>query len=299
MNSLPPLNSLKAFEAAARHLSFSKAAAELNVTPAAISQQIKLLERFLDVLLFKRKNRQIILTKSGKRLLPSLSEGFNLITAAVNSIQNYHEDEPLTITAPPAFVSKWLIPKLNGFNQRHPKINVRIDSSKRLIDFDTETVDVGIRFSYDEDNTLDSTHLFSLDVIAVCSPTLIKQKHPLNKASELANYTLLNYAERYKDDTWPDWEMWLSTMGIKGVDASHAILFNQKEMVLQAAIEGQGIALTTSIVAENDIRSGRLIQPFNFSMPIQFSYFLVTSHQKSKLKKVKLFKQWIIEQAQV
>lgn len=297
MKSLPPLNSLKAFESAARHLSFSKAASELNVTPGAISQQIKLLENFLSISLFKRKNRQIILTEQGQMLLPTLSEAFGLLNKAINSVQTYDEDEPLTITAPPAFISKWLIPKLNDFNKRHPKIDVRIDSSKRLIDFDNESVDVGIRFSFEQDTTLDSSHLFSLDVIAVCSPELIKQGKGLSHPSDIIHHTLLNYRDAVENNTFPDWDMWLSTMELESTNTSHAILFNQTDMMLQAAIEGQGIALSSSIIAENDINSGRLIQLFKLSMPIHFSYFLVTSFEKAKLKKVKIFKKWILEQA--
>lgn len=297
MRSLPPLNSLRAFESAARHLSFSKAASELNVTPGAVSQQIKLLEDFLSINLFHRKNRQILLTQSGQLLLPKLNEGFDLIAKAVHSIQSKDEDTPLTITAPPAFISKWLIPKLSSFNQQHPSIDVRIDSSKRLIDFDNEDVDVGIRFSQEKDTSLDSTHLLSFNIIAVCSPELLKQGHGLHNPSDLNHYTLLNYNGGNKENSWPDWEMWLSAMQINNIDQSHSIVFNQTEMMLQAAIEGQGVALSSTIFAENDIQAGRLVQPFKLSMPISFSYYLVTSTQKSKLKKVNTFKKWIIEQA--
>lgn len=297
MKSLPPLNSLRAFEAAARHMSFSKAANELNVTPGAISQQIKLLESFLSLTLFRRLNRQILLTESGQILLPKLSEAFDMLGNAIQSINTYDENEPLTITAPPAFISKWLIPKLCDFNQIHPEIDVRIDSSTRVIDFEHEKMDVGIRFSLEQDKSLDSSHLLSLEVIAVCSPDLVNNEPALHQPSDLVHHTLLNYGGPMEDNTWPDWTMWLSTMEIEGVDPSHAILFNQSEMMLQAAIEGQGVALTSSVVAENDIQTGRLVQPFKHSMPIHFSYFLVSSHQNAKLKRVKAFKNWILGRA--
>ena len=146
MIRLPPLNSLRAFESAGRHLSFSKAAHELNVTPGAISQQIRALEDFLDTPLFKRRNRLIVLTDEGQLCLPLVSEGFTNLTEAVEAVRRHRSDEPLTITSAPSFISKWLIPRLDKFKSRHPGIDVRIDASSRLVDFVHENIDVGIRF---------------------------------------------------------------------------------------------------------------------------------------------------------
>ena len=297
MKSLPPLNAVKAFEAAARFLSFTKAAQELNVTPGAVSQQIKLLEDYLDVHLFKRLNRQIVLTEAGQIFLPKLNQAFRLISESVEAVNSHHQDEPLTISAPPSFVAKWLIPRLSQFNKVHPEIDVRIDSSTRLVDFDQENIDVAIRFSQHEDTSLVSTHLMSLEIIPVCSPSLINTGEGLYKPEDLKHQTLLHYESGRNEQNWPEWPMWLATMGIKDVDSTRGIYFNQKDMLTQAAIESQGVALVATIIAENDINQGRLVQPFSMTMPIHFSYYLVSSSQKSRRSKVQAFKQWIVKES--
>jgi len=297
MKSLPPLNAVKAFEAAARHLSFTKAALELNVTPGAVSQQIKLLEDYLDVHLFKRLNRQIVLTEAGQIFLPKLNQAFRLITESVEAVHSQHQDEPLTISAPPSFVAKWLIPRLSLFNKVHPEIDVRIDSSTRLVDFEQENIDVAIRFSQHQDTSLVSTHLMSLEIIPVCSPALINAGKGLHQSADLKHQTLLHFESGRNEQNWPEWPMWLATMGIKDVDSTRGIYFNQKDMLIQAAIESQGVALVATIIAENDINQGRLVQPFALTMPIHFSYYLVTSAQKSRRPKVQAFKQWIVKES--
>ncbi len=296
MKSLPPLNALRAFEAAARHLSFSLAARELHVTPGAISQQIKGLEQYLDMPLFKRMNRMITLTEAGLTLQPELNRAFRLMQQGVEAIKIQQEQTPLMITAPPSFVAKWLIPRLTDFNQQHPDIDVRIDSSTRLVDFEQENIDVGIRFSLTDDPQLDSTHLMSLDVIPVCSPQLLSTQPGLVTPQDLKHQTLLHYDIGMRGQSWPDWEMWLKTMDIEGVDTAHGIYFNQPDMLIQAAIEGQGVALVATVFADTDIRNGRLVQPFDLKMPIHFSYYLVSSRINAHKKKVQAFKQWIVAQ---
>ena len=197
MNRLPPLKSLQAFEAAGRHLSFTEAAQELNVTPGAISQQIRLLEEFLEIKLFKRMNRVIVLTDAGQLFLPTISAGFEQFSEAVSLLQRTRSDGPLTITSAPSFVSKWLIPRLARFKALHPHIDVRIDTSHRLVDFKHEDIDVGIRFGNGVYPELDTVFLFSFDLIPVCSPELMSQGNGLKKISDLKNFTLLhsNYDE--------------------------------------------------------------------------------------------------------
>lgn len=296
MKSLPPLNALRAFETAARHLSFSKGAEELNVTPGAISQQIKLLEDYLDIRLFIRLNRQIVLTEAGQILLPKLVQAFKTMTEAVESVHSYDKNEPLTISAPPSFVAKWLIPRLNLFNKIHPEIDVRIDSSTRLVDFEHENIDIGIRFSQQKDPALDSTHLMSLEVIPVCSPELVTQGRGLRKPADLKHQTLLHYEVGKDEQSWPDWTMWLATMQIDNIDTSRGISFNQPDMLIQAAIESQGIALVATVFTEKDIQQGRLVRAFDLTMPIRFSYYLVTSLHKARRKKVLAFKKWIMKE---
>ena len=293
---LPPLNSLRAFECAARHLSISLAATELNVTPAAISQQIKLLEQVLKTQLFIRLNRQITLTEAGKLLAPLLADAFQQMQNAIEVLHAHQQEQPLTISAPHTFVAKWLIPRLDDFYQQHPEISVRIDASTRLVDFNHENIDIGIRFSTQQDPSLVSTHLMSLQVIPVCSPAYLRQHQILQSPADLNHQTLLHYDNKSDEPTWPDWNMWLTTMGYPETSTRSGIYFAQPEMIIQAAIEGQGIALVATIFAEKDISEGRLVQPFGMTMPIDFSYYLVTTNSRTNLPRVIAFRQWLLQQ---
>ncbi|MCH8105450.1 MAG: transcriptional regulator GcvA [Proteobacteria bacterium] len=297
MALLPPLNSLRAFESAGRHLSFSKAALELSVTTGAISQQIRTLEEFLDIKLFKRRSRSIVLTEPGQIFLPLLSEGFTRITEAVDTVRRSQRDGPLTISAAPSFTSRWLIPRLCKFQARHPEIDVRIDASSRLVDFVREDIDVGIRFGTGEFEGLDPIYLFSFDLIAVCSPDLIRGSNGLLDISDIADYTLLHNEDANTGDSWPDWGMWLATAGIDDIDASRGIFFNQGEMIINAAIEGQGIALVGNVLAAGEIEAGRLVQLFETKLPVRLSFHLVTSRQKARSTKVTAFREWILEES--
>ena len=297
MALLPPLNSLRAFEAVGRHLSFSKAANELNVTPGAVSQQVRGLEEFLEIRLFKRRNRSIVLTDSGQIFLPLLSDGFSRIVGAVDSVRRSQGDEPLTITAAPSFTSKWLIPRLCKFQALHPEIDVRIDASSRLVDFVREDIDVGIRFGTGEVEDLDSVYLFSFDLIPVCSPDLKHEGKALQDLSDIRYHTLLHSQDTDFDPSFPDWAMWLATAGVDDVDASRGIFFSQGEMVIEAAIEGQGIALAASVMAAGAIESGRLVQPFETRLPVRLSFHLITTRQKSRSSKIGVFRQWILDES--
>ena len=297
MNKLPPLKSLQAFEAAGRHLSFSTAAQELNVTPGAISQQIRMLEEFLEIKLFKRMNRMIILTDAGQLFLPLISAGFDQFSEAVGQLQRTRSDGPLTITSAPSFVSKWLIPRLARFKTLHPKIDVRIDTSDRLVDFMHEDIDVGIRFGNGVYPELETVFLFSFDLIPVCSPALMNQGGGLKKVSDLKNFTLLHNNYDELDDGWPDWAMWLKVVEAEDVDSSHGIFFNQSDLLFQAAMEGQGVALLASVMADPEIAAGNLVQPFSARLPVKLNYHLVTSPRKARIPKVAAFRQWILEES--
>lgn len=297
MKRLPPLKSLQAFEAAGRHLSFTEAARELNVTPGAISQQIRQLEEFLEIRLFKRMNRQIVLTDAGQLFLPLISNGFEQFGEAVDLVRQQSSGGPLTITSAPSFVSKWLIPRLNRFKTRHPDIDVRIDTSDRLVDFVHEDIDVGIRFGDGEFPELETVYLFSFDLIPVCSPKLLEQGGGLNKVSDLKNYTLLHSQFDNYDPGWPDWAMWLKVVCAEEIDPSRGIYFNQTDIMFQAALDGQGVALVASVMAEAEIAAGRLVQPFAQRLPVKMNYHLVTTPQKARVPKVAAFRDWIVEES--
>ena len=297
MNRLPPLKSLQAFGAAGRHLSFTEAARELNVTPGASSQQIRLLEESLEIKLFKRMNRLIVLTDAGQLFLPMISAGFEQFSEAVNLVRQKRSDGPLTITSAPSFVSKWLIPRLARFKSLHPNIDVRIDTSDRLVDFQHEDIDVGIRFGDGVYPELDTVFLFSFDLIPVCSPELIRKGKGLKKVSDLKNYTLLHSNYDELDPGWPDWAMWLRVVDAEGVDSDHGIYFNQSDLLFQAAMEGQGVALLASVMAEPEIAAGRLVQPFTARLPVKLNYHLVTTPHKAGIEKVAAFREWVLAES--
>ncbi len=297
MIKLPPLKSLHAFEAAGRHLSFTEAARELNVTPGAISQQIRILEEFLEIKLFKRMNRAIVLTEAGQIFLPMISAGFEQIIEAVTQVRQKLNDGPLTITSAPSFVSKWLIPRLASFKTQYPHIDVRIDTSDRLVDFTHEDIDVGIRFGNGEYPELETLFLFSFDLIPVCSPALLKQGGGLQEVSDLKNFTLLHSNYDEVDPGWPDWAMWLKVVGADDVDPGHGIYFNQSDLLFQAAMDGQGVALLANVMAEPEIAAGNLVQPFSVRLPVKLNYHLVTSPQKARVEKVIALREWIIAES--
>jgi LysR family glycine cleavage system transcriptional activator len=297
MKRLPPLKSLQAFEAAGRHLSFTEAARELNVTPGAISQQIRMLEDFLEIKLFKRLNRLIVLTDDGHLFLPFIRNGFEQFSEAVASLREKSSQGPLTITSAPSFVSKWLIPRLASFKSEHPGIDVRIDTSDRLVDFRHEDIDVGIRFGNGVYPELETVLLFSFDLIPVCTPELMQRGDGLTRISDLGEHTLLhsNYSEI--DDGFPDWAMWLKVVGAEDVDSTHGIYFNQTDLLFQAALEGQGVALLANVMAEPEIRAGRLVQPFATRLPVKMNYHLVTTPTKARIAKVAAFREWIMAES--
>ncbi len=297
MNRLPPLKSLQAFEVSGRHLSFTEAARHLNVTPGAISQQIRMLEEFLEIKLFKRMNRLIVLTDAGQLFLPMISAGFEQFNDAVNLVRQKRSDGPLTITSAPSFVSKWLIPRLARFKSLHPNIDVRIDTSDRLVDFKHEDIDVGIRFGDGVYPELDTVFLFSFDLIPVCSPELIHKGKGLKKVSDLKNYTLLHSSYDELDPGWPDWAMWLRVVGAEDVDSDHGIYFNQSDLLFQAAMEGQGVALVASVMADPEITAGKLVQPFTARLPVKLNYHLVTTPHKARIEKVAAFREWVLAES--
>jgi len=296
MNRLPPLKSLQAFEAAGRHLSFTAAARELNVTPGAISQQMRMLEEFLEVRLFKRMNRAIVLTDAGQMFLPLVSKGFVNFSEAVALVRGKRVDGPLTITAAASFISNWLIPRLGRFKSRHPGIDVRIDTSNRLVDFMHEDIDLGIRFGDGVYPELETVFLFSYDLIPVCAPELMQGGIGLEKISDLNHHTLL-HSDYSLDAAFPDWEMWLKVVGADDVDTGHGIYFSQADQLFQAALDGQGVALIANVMVERALAEGRLVQPFSTSLPVKMSYHLVTSPGKSRIAKVKAFREWILEES--
>jgi len=296
---LPPLNSIRAFEAVARHLSFSKAAEELNVTPGAVSQQVKVLESYLNLALFKRKNRMILLTDEAQICLPLLSEGLDKLLHGIDAIREQSNDKPLTITTPPALTSYWLLPRLSSFQKQFPDIDVRIDARNALADLVNEDIDVGIRFGTGEYPGLEADYLLSQSIIPVCSPDILQGRHRLQTPDDLKNFTLLHAQGDFfvADNTHIDWDMWCATVGVENMDTHHGLYFSQHNFLVEAAIRGQGVALVGDVIVRDELASGKLIKLFeDTDILLNFSFYLVYSKTKAQLKRVQIFKKWLFDE---
>lgn len=297
--NLPPLNSLLAFEAAARHLSFKKAADEQNVTPAAIGHQIKNLESHLSVQLFRRFNRGIELTTEGAAMVSELSAGFDLLSRAAEKVRARNARTILTITVAPSFGAKWLLPRLTRFYAEHRDISVRIDTDPRELDMEANGLDIAIRFSSGQYLRHRVDRLMGETLIPVCSPKLLSQPQALKSPRHLSKHTLLHIEGETVDAHWADWSGWLKAVGCKDVDGEAGPRFSQSLMAVQAAIQAQGIALAPwSIVAE-DIEQGRLVRLFENieGIPTGFAYFLVSPASIAGIREVEIFRNWLMNEA--
>ena len=293
---LPPLNALRAFEAAARQLSFTKAAEELNVTQAAISHQVKLLEETLGVALFRRLNRRLVLTDAGAAYLPPLREALDGIASATERLHQSAETGPLKVSTLHSFAVKWLLPRLPHFLERHPEIDVLVSSSAGLVDFATDDFDVALRYGSGKYPGLQVDVLMGDEIIPVCSPGLRDRDPPLRTPSDLKRVTLLHDVVRSTPDD-PDWKIWLDHAGVEGVDPSRGPRFSEANMVIQAAIAGQGVALTRRVIVKDDLDAGMLVQPFGPALATNFVYCLVYPPISAERPKLKLFRDWLMEEA--
>lgn len=294
---LPPLSALRAFEATARHLSFTRAAAELYVTPAAISHQIHALEQDLGVRLFRRLNRSIELTASGRVLLPGLSEAFAEIHASLRRLRAHNDTGTLTVTASPSFAAKWLVLRLNRFQQRCPEIDVRISATDEVVDLTQGDFDIAIRYGTGRYPGLEVELLFTNEVFPACSPQLLAAGPPLRTPEDLRHHALIHDQAVERDPLVPTWAMWLKAAGVKDVPASSGLSFNNMHLALDAAIAGHGVVLAYSTIAAADIAAGRLVRLFSLALPDQFAYYIVTAPGALERPKVRAFRDWLRREA--
>lgn len=291
MRRLPPLGALRAFEAAARHLSFTRAAAELCVTQAAISHQIRLLEERLGVRLFERRGHSLALTVSGQAYLPELAGALDRIAAATMRIAE-PQSRPLRITVLPSFASKWLVPRLEDFHTRHPGIDVRLDSSAEPWAFTTERFDFGIRSGLGNWPGLKADLIAHETLSPVCSPSFM-DRCPLRVPADLLRARLLHDTPR---SAWKNW------FDLAGVDEAETetdagVSFNDANLALQAAMDGQGVALGRLVLAADALRCGRLIRPFDVVLPNDYSYWLVHPPIALQRPDAAVFREWLLSQA--
>ena len=293
---LPPLNALRAFEAAARHLSFTKAADELAVTQAAVSHQVRGLEDWLGRPLFRRRNRAVYLTEDGQQYLRDLSEALDIMAEATRKLQAGGDGGILTVSVLPSFATKWLVPRLGEFRAQRPDIDVLISAQPDQVDFRTSDVDMAIRAGSGNWPEVHSEHLMTEELYPVCSPKLLQGPHPLRTPADLVHHNLLQ-----DDDARDEWQVWLTMAGVDWqaakINPQRGMRFDDSSMLLQAAIEGQGVAIGRSALSATDIAAGRLVRPFEISMPWNFTYFIVCPKGHETIPKIAAFSDWLIETA--
>ncbi len=293
---LPPLNALRAFEAAARHLNFSRAADELSVTPGAVSQQIQNLEDYVGVALFKRTPKGLLLTDAAQTALPALREAFDRLAEAASLLTAAVDGRRLTLTAPPSFAAKWLVPRLKRFEEAYPQVDVWLSADMDIVDFAAGEIDMAIRYGAGRYPGLELQRLMNETVIPVASPSLLAD-HPLNGPGDLAGHTLLHDGSPDADESCPDWSMWLAARGVRGVDGTRGPRFNQSSLVIEAAMGGRGVALAKRTLAQDDLDAGRLVVPMQIATAVDFAYYLVHPKAKGRLPQVKAFVGWITAEA--
>ena len=293
---LPPLNALRSFEVAARHLSFTKAAAELNVTHSAVSHQIKALEEWLGIALFRRVNRGLVLTDPGQAYLRPVRESFQRLGEATRRLKAKGRSGPLTVSVMPSFAAKWLMPRLRRFRERHPDVAGRISADSQLTDFNREDVDVALRYgrgNWTSDLRVDL--LMRETMFPVCSPKLLEGPIPLNSISDLRHHTLLT------DFDWrvDFWQLWLDAAGVVDVVPQHSLSFNYSNLMLQAAIDGLGVGLSQMALAGDDLAAGRLVKPFDITMPTDYAYYVVSPALTAERPKIVAFRNWLLDEVGV
>lgn len=298
MKSLPPLNALKVFEAAARHMSFTKAADELHVTPGAVSQQIKALEDYIGGRLFRRTKRALLLTDAAQASLPILREAFDKLEEASRILTARGDSKRLTVSVAPSLAAKWLVPRLDRFHERMPEVEVWISADMEVVDFAVDDIDLAIRYGAGRYPGLEVELLMEEQILPVCSPRLLTGQHPLRAPPDLEHHPLLHDGSPEQEDlAATNWAMWLKAAGVVDVDAKRGAKFNQSSLVIEAAVAGKGVALAKSTIALADLEAGRLVAPFDLTTPSNFSYYLVHPASKSRNAGVKAFKKWLHDEA--
>jgi LysR family glycine cleavage system transcriptional activator len=288
---LPPLSTLPSFEAAARHLSFSKAAEELHVTHGAVSRAIRHLEDQLGTQLFVRATRSVKLTPAGSAYAAEVRDALDRLASATRATAVQESSNVLNVSTLDAFASKWLVPRLFRFRRAHGDIDVRLSTSEKLANFVSDGMDVAVRYGRGRYPNLRADLLMEEDAFPVCSPKLLTGPHPLRTPADLKYHTLIH------DDFHIDWAMWLRTAGIDGVDPHRGPSFYSSDHALQAAIQGDGVVLGRGPLVRDDIARGLLVRPFEFSLPAQSAYYVVYPPRALQDPKVKAFRDWLLAEA--
>jgi LysR family glycine cleavage system transcriptional activator len=288
---LPPLNALKAFEAAARHESFTRAAEELCVTQGAVSHQVKALEAELAVKLFSRERQRLLITESGRDYLAVIRDALDRIAAGTERLIQRQSAGVLTVSTSPDFAAKWLVHRLGHFAAAHPELDLRISATLHHVDFAREDVDLAVRHGDGNWPGLDTMRLSAEQLFAVCTPKLLSGRRRLNQLADIPKFPLIHL------DSRTGWAKWLRGVGVDCADVTHGPVLNSASMVIDAAINGQGIALARTTLAAWDLLNGRLVRPFPESRPVSRTYWIVCPRAAASLPKIVTFRDWLLAEA--
>jgi LysR family transcriptional regulator, glycine cleavage system transcriptional activator len=292
---LAHLNALRALEAVARHMSFAKASQELSVTSGALSQQVKLLEDYYGVRLFRRHNRRIDLTDEAAAILPDLEAGFDRLSAAVVKLQSHGGGGMITVTAPPTLALKWLVQRLGDFQARHPGIEVNLDSTDRVVELRREGVDLAIRYGRGIYPGLSVEKLADETLTPACSPRYL-ERLGLRTPHDLARATLIHDRTLADHPSFPSWATWLAGAGVEATPSPNALHFSSSVTAIQAAMDGHGVVLARNLTVAQEVAAGRLVTPFPEIQGQGWAYFLVYPAEALALPKVAAFREWIVGQ---
>lgn len=295
---LPPLNFISGFEAAARTLSFTKAAEELFITQSAVSKQIKALEEHLGVVLFERRTRELALTAEGEQLYRTASELLDWLHDETEKLTSSNKTHQVAVTASTGFTSLWLIPRLKRFRERHPEIDVRISATAEILDLERKKLDLAIRYCKAETAPAGASRLFDVAAFPVCSPALIRDPAtPLKRPEDLRRHVLLHDTYMFGNRAWLDWDSWLAAVGMSDLQSAGALYFNQHEQTIQAAVHGQGVALGVGSVVHELLHAGTLVAPFDTKVAAERSCFVIKSTHAAGKSHVEAFERWLIDEA--
>jgi len=291
LRRLPPLNALRAFESAARSESFTRAAEELCVTQAAVSQQVKALEATLGIKLFNRERQRLVITSAGREYLAVIRDALDRIAVGTERVVQRQSSGKLTVSTSPDFAAKWLVYRLSRFAEAYPGIELRVFATMQHVDFVREEIDLAVRHGDGTWVGLDAARLCSERLFPVCSPKLVSGRNRLVKPSDIIRFPILHLEDSKA------WSRWFDAAGVTDADVSHGPVFNRASMLIDAAVDGQGVALARTTLAAWDLINGRLVRPFAVSVRVSNAYWIVCPKATTTLPKIVTVRDWLLAEA--
>ena len=290
LRRLPPLNAIKAFEAAARSESFTRAAEELNVTQGAVSHQVKALETTLGLKLFNRERQRLVITEAGREYLAVVRDALDRIAIGTDRLVQRQTSGVLTISTSPDFAAKWLVYRLGRFAESHPEIDLRVSATAPHVDFAREDVDLAVRHGDGKWPGLDAVRLCSEQLFPVCSPKVVSGRNRVTTAADLLKFPLLHLSD------WTTWTRWFEAAGVRD-PVAHGPSLNQASMLIDLAVDGRGVALARTALAAWDLINGRLVRPIDVCLRMSNTYWIVCPKVNASMPKIATFRTWLLAEA--